>query len=689
MNYSNKNCVNKKNLKQAFKDSIKKLTFKTQIRNPVIFVVYISCIITTILSFLSFLKIIKDKPWFVLTITIFLWFIVLFANFAESIAESSGKAQANTLKKAKKNIMAKKLLGVDKDGDFKIVPSSELEKGDIVLVEEDQQIPADGNVIEGVALVDESAITGESAPVIRESCGDRGFVTGCTTVISDYLIIQITSNAGENFLDKMITMVEGSQRKKTSNEVSLQIFLIALTVVFVIVTVTLYPFSKFAVKQNGVSGESVSIVSLVALLVCLIPTTISALLSSIGIAGMSRLSSKNVLASSGMAIETAGDIDILLLDKTGTITFGNRQAIEFIALSNVNPEELADCSQLSSLADETPEGRSIVILAKKQYALRGRYLGPLEAEFIPFSARTRMSGVNTSKDQIRKGAANGIKEFIENLGGSYPKECDDIVSQISKQGGTPLVVCKNQRVLGVIHLKDIIKNDVREKFSDLRKMGIKTIMITGDNPLTAATIAAEAGVDDFLAQVTPQAKLKLIHEYQSKGYLVAMTGDGNNDVPALTQADISIVMNTGTQAAKEASTMIDLDSNPTKFIEIVKIGKQLLITRGALITFSIANDIYIYFTIIPLLFQDICPQLKNLNIMNLSSPQSAIMSTVIYNALVIIAMIPSSLRGVKYKGKSVNKLLIRNILIYGVGGIIAPFIFIKIIDAFISMIVFI
>ncbi len=688
MNYSNKDCVNKKYLKQAFKDSIKKLTFKTQIKKPVMFVVYISCIITTILSFLSFLEIIKDNPYFVLTITIFLWFTVLFANFAESIAESRGKSQANTLRKAKKNIMAKKLLGVDKYGDFKIVPSSELEKGDIVLVEEEQQIPGDGKVIEGVALVDESAITGESAPVIRESCGDKAFVTGCTTVVSDYLIIKITSNVGENFLDKMIAMVEGP-KKKTLNEVSLQMFLIAITIIFTIVIATLYPFSEFVVKQNGGSSESVSIVSLVALLVCVAPTTISALLSSIGIASMSRLHSKNVITSSDMAIEIVGDIDILLLDKTGTITFGNRQAIEFIALSDVNPEELADCSQLSSLADETSEGRSIVILAKKQYALRGRYLGPLEAEFIPFSARTRISGVNTSKDKIRKGAANDIKEFIENLGGSYPKECDDIVSKISKKGGTPLVVCKNQRILGVIYLKDIIKNDICDKFRDLRKMGIKTIMITGDNPLTAATIAAEAGVDDFLAQATPQDKLELIHEYQRKGYLVAMAGDGNNDAPALAQADVSIVMNTGTQAAKEVGTMIDLDSNPTKLVEIVNIGKQLLITKGALTTFSIANDIYIFFAIVPLLFKGICPQLGNLNIMNLSSLQSAIMSTVIYNALVIIALIPLSLRGVNYEEKPVNKLLIRNILLYGVGGIITPFIFIKIIDAFISMIVFI
>ncbi len=684
MNCPNKDCINKSIFKQAFKDAVKKLTFKSQVKNPVMFVVYIGCIVTTILTLLSFLKIIKDNPWFVLTITIFLWFTVLSANFAESIAQGHAKSQVNALRKAKKNIMAKKLLGVDKYGDFKIVPSNELEKGDIVLVEEDQQVPGDGKVLEGVALVDESSITGESAPVIRESYGDRNFVTGGTTVISDYLIIKITSNVGENFLDKMITMVECSQRKNTLNEVSLKIFLIALTILFLIVTTALYPFSEFTI----ISDKSISITSLIALFVCLSPTTISALLSSIGIASMSRLSSKNILVSSDISIETANDIDILLLDKTGTITFGNRQAIEFIALSDINPEELADCSQLSSLADETPEGRSIVILAKKQYALRGRYLGPLEAEFIPFSARTRISGVNTSKDKIRKGAAKDIKAFIENLGGSYPKECDDIVSTISKKGGTPLVVCKNQRILGVIHLKDIIKNNICEKFSELRKMGIKTIMITGDNPLTAATIAAEAGVDDFLAQATPQAKLELIHEYQKKGYLIAMTGDGNNDAPALAQADISIVMNTGTQAAKEVCTMIDLDSNPTKLIDIVKIGKQLLITRSALTTFSIANDICIYFAIIPLLFQYIYPQIGNLNIMNLSSPQSAIISTVIYNALVIIALIPLSLRGVKYKQKSVNKLLIRNILIYGVGGVITPFIFIKIIDVFISMVIF-
>ncbi|RDY28321.1 K(+)-transporting ATPase subunit B [Romboutsia weinsteinii] len=677
--------INKNIIRDALKDSIKKLRFKTQLKNPVMFIVYIGSIITSVITLLSFLNFTNDDPIFTLMITVFLWFTVLFANFAEAIAEGRGKAQANSLRAAKKDVMAKRLNSPDKYAEFEMVASNNLKKGDIVLVVAEEQIPGDGDVIDGVASVDESAITGESAPVIRESGGDRCAVTGGTTVVSDYLIVKITAEAGESFLDKMIAMVEGSQRKKTPNEIALQTLLIALTSIFLVVTVTIYPYSLFAVNYNGI-GTIVSVTSLIALLVCLAPTTIGALLSSIGIAGMSRLNVSNVLATSGRAIEAAGDVDVLLLDKTGTITFGNRQASEFIPLQGVDNEELADSAQLSSLADETPEGRSIVILAKKLYAIRGRYLGPLEAEFVPFSAKTRMSGVNTSKNEIRKGAASAIKEFVESKNGIYPKECDDIVSSISRQGGTPLVVCKDNRVLGVIHLKDILKSGVKEKFNDLRKMGIKTIMITGDNPLTAAAIAAEAGVDDFLAEATPEGKLELINEYQRKGHLVAMTGDGSNDAPALAQADVAVAMNTGTQAAKEAGNMVDLDSSPTKLIEIVKIGKQLLMTRGALTTFSIANDVAKYFAIIPPLFLGVYPQLNKLNIMNLSSPESAIMSAVIYNALIIIALIPLALKGVKYEELPASKLLKRNILIYGAGGLIAPFIAIKVIDILISFI---
>ncbi|CEH34632.1 potassium-transporting ATPase subunit KdpB [Romboutsia lituseburensis] len=680
----NKDFISKEMLIQALKDSFKKLSLKTQIKNPVMFVVYLGSIITTLIYFMSFFKDTKENQLFTLLITIFLWFTVLFANFAEAIAEGRGKAQAKSLRAAKKDVMAKKLKQKDKDSEFEMINSSSLRKGDIVLVEVNEQIPGDGDVIEGVASVDESAITGESAPVIRESGGDRCAVTGGTVVVSDYLIIEITSSPGESFLDKMIAMVEGSKRKKTPNEIALQTLLIALTTIFVVVTVTLYPFSYFAVNQNKV-GEVVSVTSLIALLVCLAPTTIGALLSSIGIAGMSRLNRKNVLATSGRAIEAAGDVDVLLLDKTGTITFGNRAASEFIPLSGVDKLELADCAQLSSLPDETPEGRSIVVLAKNLYGLRGRDFASLDAEFVPFSAKTRMSGINTSKHKIRKGAASAIKLFVENLGGNYPKECDVIVEEVSKKGGTPLVVCKDERVLGVIYLKDILKSGVAEKFSDLRKMGIKTVMITGDNPLTAAAIAAEAGVDDFLAEATPEGKMNLIHEYQRKGHLVAMTGDGSNDAPALAQADVAVAMNTGTQAAKEAGNMVDLDSSPTKLIEIVKIGKQLLMTRGALTTFSISNDIAKYFAIIPPLFIGIYPELNKLNIMNLSSPQSAILSAVIYNAFVIIALIPLSLKGVKYEELPADKLLRKNILIYGLGGIITPFIAIKIIDLIVSI----
>lgn len=675
----NKGFINKDIFKEALKDSIKKLSFKVQLKNPVMFIVYIGSIITSFITIMAFLDMTNDNPIFTLMISIFLWATVLFANFAEAIAEGRGKAQASSLRAAKKDVLAKKLKACDKDGEFEMTPSNLLKRGDVVLVEVDNQIPADGDVIEGIASVDESAITGESAPVIRESGGDRCAVTGGTTVVSDYLIIKVTSSPGESFLDKMIAMVEGAKRKKTPNEIALQTLLIALTSIFLIVTVTIYPFSNFAVKQNGIGG-TVSITSLVALLVCLAPTTIGALLSSIGIAGMSRLNNKNVLATSGRAIEAAGDVDVLLLDKTGTITYGNRQASEFIPLRNIGIEEFVEYAELSSVLDETPEGRSIVVLAKQNYAVNGKYLITKDIEFVPFTAKTRMSGANIDDDKIRKGAASAIKEFVENLGGIYPKQCDEIVEEISKKGGTPLVVCKNERVLGVIYLKDILKKGVYEKFNDLRKMGIKTIMITGDNPLTAAAIAAEAGVDDFLAEATPKAKLDLIHEYQRNGHLVAMTGDGSNDAPALAQADVAVAMNTGTQAAKEAGNMVDLDSSPTKLIEIVKIGKQLLMTRGALTTFSIANDIAKYFAIIPPLFICIYPQLDKLNIMNLTSPESAIMSAVIYNALVIIALVPLALKGVKYKELPASKLLSRNLMIYGVGGLITPFIFIKLID---------
>lgn len=677
--------VTKDIFKNAIKDSLYKLSPKTQIKNPVMFVVYIGAILTTGLFGGSIFDYADADAGFIFGISTLLWFTVIFANFAEAIAEGRGKAQAESLRKAKKDVSAKKLDNPRKDSSFNIVQSSKLVKGDIVLVEAGEQIPADGEVIEGAASVDESAITGESAPVIRESGGDRSAVTGGTTVLSDWLIVKVTAEAGESFLDKMIAMVEGASRQKTPNEIALQILLTTLTIIFLVVTATLYPYSIFGVEQSG-RGEVASITALIALLVCLAPTTIGALLSAIGIAGMSRLNQANVLATSGRAIEAAGDVDTLLLDKTGTITLGNRRASEFKPVKGVSEEKLANAAQLSSLADETPEGRSIVVLAKEKYNLRGRNLNELKAEFIPFSAKTRMSGVDIAGDEIRKGAADAVKKYIENKGGKFPKDCEDIVESISKAGGTPLVVAKNHRVLGVIYLKDIIKSGVKEKFEDLRKMGIKTIMITGDNPLTAAAIAAEAGVDDFLAEATPEEKLKLIKEYQQKGHLVAMTGDGTNDAPALAQSDVAVAMNTGTQAAKEAGNMVDLDSSPTKLLEIVRIGKQLLMTRGALTTFSIANDIAKYFAIIPPLFVSIYPVLDKLNIMNLSSPESAIFSAVIYNAFIIIGLIPLALKGVKYQELPADKLLKKNLLVYGIGGIIAPFIAIKLIDMFITAI---
>jgi len=563
------------------------------------------------------------------------------------------------------------------------VLSAKLKKDDIMFVKSGEQIPMDGEVIEGAASVDESAITGESAPVIRESGGDRSAVTGGTTLVSDWLVIRVTAEAGSTFLDKMIAMVEGASRKKTPNEIALQILLVTLTIIFLVVCATLLPFTEFARKMSG-AGSAISLTNVIALLVCLAPTTIGALLSSIGIAGMSRLNQANVLAMSGRAIEAAGDVDVLLLDKTGTITLGNRQAAEFIPVRGVTAKELADAAQLSSIADETPEGRSIAVLAKEQFDIRGRDLSALQATFIEFTAKTRMSGIDCKNDKIRKGAAEAIKNFVLDAGGVWPDECAEIVRRVAGAGGTPLVVAKNAEVLGVIYLKDIVKNGVKERFDDLRKMGIRTIMITGDNPVTAAAIAAEAGVDDFLAEATPEAKLALIREYQGKGHLVAMTGDGTNDAPALAQADVAVAMNTGTQVAKEAGNMVDLDSNPTKLIDIVRIGKQLLMTRGSLTTFSVANDVAKYFAIIPVLFFGIYPGLASLNFMALTSTRSAILSAIIYNALIIIALIPLALKGVKYRETSAGKMLGRNLGIYGFGGLVAPFVAIKLLDMLIT-----
>jgi len=668
----------------AVRQSFVKLAPKVQIKNPVMFVVYIGAILTTSLFFLSFAGIRDENAVYTITIALILWFTVLFANFAEAIAEGRGRAQADSLRSARKDVKAKKLKTKQKIDDYVEVLSSNLKKGDIVYVVAGEQIPMDGEVIDGAASVDESAITGESAPVIRESGGDRSAVTGGTTLVSDWLVVEVTAEAGESFLDKMIAMVEGASRKKTPNEIALQILLVALTIIFLAVSATLLPFSSFASSLIG-SGTAVSITNIVALLICLAPTTIGALLSSIGIAGMSRLNQANVLAMSGRAIEAAGDVDVLLLDKTGTITLGNRQASEFIPLTGVTEEDLADAAQLSSLADETAEGRSIVILAKDRFGIRGRDLSKLNATFIEFTAKTRMSGIDYQGNETRKGAADAVKNYVISKGGTYSQECENIVRRIAGEGGTPLVVAKNDKVLGVIYLKDIVKNGVKERFEDLRKMGIRTIMITGDNPMTAAAIAAEAGVDDFLAEATPEAKLALIRDYQAKGHLVAMTGDGTNDAPALAQADVAVAMNSGTQAAKEAGNMVDLDSNPTKLIDIVRIGKQLLMTRGALTTFSVANDVAKYFAIIPVLFFGIYPQLTVLNFMGLTSAKTAILSAIIYNALIIIALIPLSLRGVKYTEMSAGKLLSRNMLIYGVGGLIAPFIAIKGIDILLTV----
>ncbi|EAF2767709.1 K(+)-transporting ATPase subunit B [Listeria monocytogenes] len=670
--------------KDALIQSTKKLSPKLQVKNPVMLLVYVGAILATSLYFLGFFGISDEKSGYTLAIALILWFTVLFANFAEAIAEGRGRAQADSLKMARKDVLARKLKNIDDKTDVIEIASNDLKKGDIVYVLANEQIPMDGEVIEGAASVDESAITGESAPVIRESGGDRSAVTGGTTLVSDWLVVRVTAVSGESFLDKMIAMVEGASRKKTPNEIALQILLVTLSIIFLAVSATFLPFTEFASKQAG-AGSAISITNVIALLVCLAPTTIGALLSSIGIAGMSRLNQANVLAMSGRAIEAAGDVDVLLLDKTGTITLGNRKASEFLPVDGVTEQELADAAQLSSIADETAEGRSIVVLAKERFDIRGRDFAEMHAEFVPFTATTRMSGIDYQENTIRKGAADAVRAYVTANGGTYPKECDAIVSKVAGAGGTPLVVVRNNKVLGVIYLKDIVKNGVKERFLDLRKMGIKTIMITGDNPMTAAAIAAEAGVDDFLAEATPEAKLELIREYQREGHLVAMTGDGTNDAPALAQADVAVAMNTGTQAAKEAGNMVDLDSSPTKLIDIVRIGKQLLMTRGALTTFSVANDLAKYFAIIPVLFYGIFPQLEALNLMGLTSPTSAILSAIIYNAVIIIILIPLSLKGVKYREMPAGKLLSRNMLIYGLGGLIAPFIAIKLIDMLLTV----
>ncbi len=666
---------------RAVRDSFAKLDPRVQIQNPVMFLVWLSAVMTSVLAVASIFGV-QDAgvpTYYVVAIAVILWLTDLFSNFAEALAEGRGKAQADSLRAAKKDVEAHRIESVEDKEHFTVVPGTELTRGDLVIVRAGEQIPGDGDVIEGAASVDESAITGESAPVVREAGGDRSAVTGGTTVLSDWIIVKISSEPGQSFLDKMIAMVEGAARKKTPNEIALEIFLVALSIVFILVTLALYCYSCFSVGLNDMDNPT-AVTTLVALLVCLAPTTIGALLSAIGIAGMSRLNEANVLAMSGRAIEAAGDVDILMLDKTGTITLGNRQAAEFIPVDGIDPAELADAAQLSSLADETPEGRSIVVLAKEQFALRGRTLEDKGMEFIPFTAATRMSGVNYEGNEIRKGAADSVRTYVEAAGGVFSKECDEAVERIAKAGGTPLVVTKNCRVLGVVYLKDIIKSGVKEKFADLRKMGIKTIMVTGDNPLTAAAIAAEAGVDDFLAEATPEGKLEKIREFQREGHLVAMTGDGTNDAPALAQADVAVAMNTGTQAAKEAGNMVDLDSSPTKLIEVVRIGKQLLMTRGSLTTFSVANDMAKYFAIIPALFSPIYPGLDALNILGLASPLSAVLSAIIYNALVIVALIPAALKGVKYREVPSGQLLTHNLLVWGLGGIVAPFVFIKLID---------
>ncbi|MEU4726293.1 potassium-transporting ATPase subunit KdpB [Nonomuraea dietziae] len=663
---------------RSLPDALKKLNPVTLWRNPVMLIVEIGAVFTTVLAVL-------DPSFFAWAIVVWLWLTVVFANLAEAVAEGRGKAQAATLRKAKTDTMARKQSG-------EMVPAPELRQGDIVVVQAGEIIPGDGDVIEGIASVDESAITGESAPVIRESGGDRSAVTGGTKVLSDRIIVRITQKPGESFIDRMIALVEGANRQKTPNEIALNILLAALTIIFLVATVTMQPLAIYAKGQNpgipdslALTGDGVTGIVLISLLVCLIPTTIGALLSAIGIAGMDRLVQRNVLAMSGRAVEAAGDVSTLLLDKTGTITLGNRQAGEFVPAAGVSEQELAEAAQLSSLADETPEGRSIVVFAKERYGLREREPGALShAEWVPFTAQTRMSGVNLDGREVRKGAATAVMKWVRDHGGHPTDQVGGLVDAISASGGTPLVVAEKGRVLGVIHLKDVVKAGMRERFDEMRRMGIRTVMITGDNPLTAKAIADEAGVDDFLAEATPEDKLALIRKEQEGGRLVAMTGDGTNDAPALAQSDVGVAMNTGTSAAKEAGNMVDLDSNPTKLIEIVEIGKQLLITRGALTTFSIANDIAKYFAIIPAMFVAVYPGLDALNVMRLASPQSAILSAVVFNALVIVALIPLALRGVRYRPSSASKLLSRNLYVYGLGGIVAPFIGIKVIDLLIQ-----
>jgi len=665
-------------IRQALIDSFKKLTPQVQWRNPVMFIVWVGSVMTTALAIAMFHGSLPGDAMFTAAISVWLWFTVLFANFAEALAEGRSKAQANSLKGVKKTSFARKLRAPHHDAQIDHIPAADLRKGDIVLVEAGDIIPCDGEVLEGGASVDESAITGESAPVIRESGGDFTSVTGGTRILSDWLVIQCSVNPGETFLDRMIAMVESAQRRKTPNEIALTILLVALTIVFLLATATLWPFSQYG-------GVAVSVTVLIALLVCLIPTTIGGLLSAIGVAGMSRMLGANVIATSGRAVEAAGDVDVLLLDKTGTITLGNRQASDFLPAPGIDEKTLADAAQLSSLADETPEGRSIVVLAKQRFNLRERDVQNLHATFVPFTAQTRMSGIDIQDRMIRKGSVDAIRRHVEANGGHFPPQVDILVEGVARSGGTPLVVAEGANVLGVIALKDIVKGGIKERFAQLRQMGIKTVMITGDNRLTAAAIAAEAGVDDFLAEATPEAKLALIRQYQAEGRLVAMTGDGTNDAPALAQADVAVAMNSGTQAAKEAGNMVDLDSNPTKLIEVVHIGKQMLMTRGSLTTFSIANDVAKYFAIIPAAFAATYPQLNALNVMHLHSPASAILSAVIFNALIIIFLIPLALRGVSYKPLSAAAMLRRNLWIYGLGGLIVPFIGIKAIDLFLTV----
>jgi potassium-transporting ATPase ATP-binding subunit len=675
--------------RRAILESLAKLNPHLMLRNPVMFVVEVGSLLTTVLWIQSMAGAGEAPAWYIGSVSLWLWFTVLFANFSEAIAEGRGKAQADALRRARQDTKAKRLPHPSQRSSFTVVSSTDLKKGDLFLVDAGEIIAADGEVIEGIASVDESAITGESAPVIRESGGDRSAVTGGTRVLSDWLVIRVTAEAGGGFLDRMIKLIEGAKRQKTPNEIALNILLAAFTIIFLVVCVTLLPFSLFSVSVAG-QGTPITVTVLVALLVCLIPTTIGGLLSAIGIAGMDRMIRHNVIATSGRAIEAAGDVDVLLLDKTGTITLGNRMATDFMPAPGITKERLADAAQLASLADETPEGRSIVVLAKEKYGLRGREIHEIAAQFVPFSAQTRMSGADIQPEGkngrriIRKGAAEAIKEFIEQQGGKFQSEVQQTVQEISRVGATPLVVAENKEVLGVIQLKDVVKGGIKERFAHLRRMGIKTVMITGDNPLTATAIAAEAGVDDFLAEAKPEDKLRLIRDYQKGGRLVAMTGDGTNDAPALAQADVAVAMNTGTQSAREAANMIDLDSNPTKLMEIVEIGKQLLMTRGTLTTFSIANDVAKYFAIVPAAFATTYPALNALNIMKLATPESAILSAVVFNALIIVALIPLALKGVKYRPISAIQLLRRHLLIYGVGGIVAPFVGIKAIDLLIA-----